>query len=54
MNTEPTKEDLESPLFNAIWEAIKHWDIERYPGAGYAGATGTDVKRILVAIQQTP
>jgi hypothetical protein len=49
--TEPTKEDLESPIFNAVWNAIKKWDIQREYGKGYAGATGTDVMTILEAIK---
>lgn len=28
-NNEPTSKDLISPEFNAIWEAIKRWDIQR-------------------------
>lgn len=48
---EPTAEDLNDPEFNAIWQAIKGWDIERNPGAGYAGATGTDVMSILTALR---
>lgn len=50
--TEPTKDDLESPIFNAIWEAIKKWDIQREYGAGYAGATGTDVMTIIDALEK--
>lgn len=49
---EPTEEDLRSPLFEAIWQAIKGWDIERYRGAGRAGATGTDVKTILNTLKR--
>lgn len=42
-------------LFNAIWSAIKGWDISRYEGTKgdhrlYAGATGNDVMHILNAI----
>ena len=51
METEPTKKDLASPIFEAIWQAIKKWDIEREFGIGYSGATGTDVKTILNAIK---
>ena len=51
---EPTKEDLESPMFNAVWNAIKKWDIQRVYGAGYAGATGTDVMTILNALKNAP
>jgi len=49
--TDPTEKDLERPVFEAIWQAIKGWDIEREYGAGRAGATGTDVKTILNAIE---
>ena len=50
---EPTKQDLESPIFEAVWQAIKKWDISREPSEHrlYAGATGTDVKIILNAIE---
>ena len=48
---DPTEEDLERPVFEAIWQAIKKWDIERDYGLGRAGATGTDVKTILIAIE---
>ena len=50
--TEPTSQDLISPEFNAIWEAIKKWDIQRVYGEGYAGATGTDVMIILNALKK--
>lgn len=36
--------------FLAVWNAIKGWDIQRTPGAGYAGATGDDVCTILEAL----
>ncbi len=52
MKKEPTKKDLESSEFNAIWNAIKGWDIERKQGEGYAGATGTDVMTILNALRK--
>lgn len=48
---EPTEEDLASPEFNAIWEVIKPWDIERKYGDGYAEANGTDVMTILSAVR---
>jgi len=51
MNNKPTSEDLESLEFNAVWEAIKKWDIEREEGKGYAHATGTDVMIILNALK---
>lgn len=48
---DPTPEMLESPLFEAIWQCIKSWDInvpEAY--GGYCGATGNHVRAILDAI----
>jgi hypothetical protein len=41
---EPRLEELHSPLFAAIWQRIKTWDIN-VPGvyAGYCGATGNHV-----------
>lgn len=54
---DPTGEDLNDPIFNAVWEAIKAWDIGRMPGEGRSGATGTDVMTIINAIksvQQSP
>src|SRR3990167_9003538 len=50
-NNIPTSADLISPEFNAVWNAIKKWDIEREEGLGYAGATGTDVMIILNALR---
>lgn len=53
----PTEEDIYSPEFDAVWQAIKEWDIGR-PGEEddnghqlYGGATGTDVMTILNAIR---
>lgn len=48
---EPTAQDLIKPEFEAIWNAIKKWDLERNEGEGYAGATGTDVMAILDSIK---
>lgn len=48
---DPTPQDLADPLFEAVWTAIKAWDIQRTPGRGYAGATGTDVMTILTVVQ---
>lgn len=48
---EPTEKDLASPEFEAVWQAIKGWDIERAPGEGFAHATGTDVMAILNALR---
>jgi hypothetical protein len=52
-STEPTCQDLISPRFNAVWNAIKGWDIQRKDGEGYAGATGTDVMTILNSLAKT-
>lgn len=38
--------------YDAIWEAIKDWDIERKPGEGLAHATGTDVVTIMNALKE--
>ena len=40
----------DDPRFEPIWQAIKRWDIQRNPDAGYAGANGTDVQIILDAL----
>lgn len=51
MYRDPEKQDLDRKEFNAIWEAIKTWDInvpEEYEG--YTGATGNHVMAILDAI----
>jgi hypothetical protein len=48
---DPTPADLEEPLFLAVWEAIKKWDISRNPAnQGYAGASGNDVMHILIGM----
>lgn len=49
---DPTPEMLQDPQFNAIWSAIKGWDIN-VPGAygGYCGATGNHVRAILDALR---
>jgi len=49
---DPTPRDLTSAAFNTIWNAIKHWDIERRPGAGRAHATGSDVMAILHPLRE--
>lgn len=48
---EPTDGDLHNPVFLAVWDAIKSWDISRGRGRGYAASTGTDVMTILRAIR---
>lgn len=58
MNADPTEEDIYTPEFDAIWQAIKGWDISRAPEEDghrlYAGATGTDVMTILNALKSVP
>lgn len=56
MQKDPTEEDLRSPEFQAIWLAIKDWDISRGDESStgnrlYAGATGTDVMTIINAVR---
>lgn len=48
---DPTSEMLNDPQFNAIWNAIKSWDVN-VPGAyhGYCGATGNHARAILDAL----
>jgi len=48
---DPTEAMLKDPLFEAIWQCIKTWDIN-VPEAynGYCGATGNHVRAILDAI----
>lgn len=50
---DPTPEQVENdPLFQAIWQVIKSWDVnapEYYQG--YCGATGSHVALILNALQ---
>jgi len=47
---DPTEAELKSPIFNAVWKAIKKWDISRDSNGMYAVATGTDVCTVLDAI----
>lgn len=48
---DPTPEMLVDPVWNAIWEEIKHWDIN-VPSeyGGYCGATGNHTTAIYQAI----
>jgi hypothetical protein len=39
-----------SKEFEAVWAAIKRWDLQRTDGAGYAAANGDDVRTILNAL----
>lgn len=47
----PTENMLNDPMFKAIWQTIKTWDIA-VPDAyyGYCGATGNHVRAILDSI----
>lgn len=50
----PNKEEIESDLFNAIWEVMKDWDInvpEYY--SGYTSGNGSHVKLILDSIKKS-
>jgi dihydrofolate reductase len=47
----PTEQDLADPIFEAIWQTIKGWDVNvptHY--AGYCGANGSHVKMILDSV----
>jgi hypothetical protein len=49
----PTEEELNSELFNKIWNTIKSWDVnvpEHY--SGYCGVNGSHVCLILDAINK--
>ena len=51
---DPLPEMLGSPRFEAIWRAIKEWDISRYrEDRSYAGASGNDVMHILLELDKT-
>ena len=49
MRRDPTPENIQSPLFKAIWQVIRHWDADT-DGQGYHECTGTDVMEIVEAI----
>lgn len=50
---DPTPEMLDGdPLFEAIWQAIKEWDISRFSDGIYCGSTGNDVRHIYDRIKQ--
>lgn len=47
----PTPEMLDDPAFNAIWNAIKSWDVNvPHVYGGYCGAEGNHVRAILDAL----
>lgn len=48
----PTAQDLQSPLFNAVYNTIKGWDVNvptHY--VGYCGATGSHAMLIVKAVR---
>lgn len=47
---DPTEEDLNDPVFNAIWDVIKTWDVN--VGDGPMGATGNHVMKILQEVRK--
>lgn len=49
---EPTPEMLNDPLFNAIWNVVKAWDVN-VPAVytGYCGATGNHARAIYDAVK---
>lgn len=51
---DPTEDMLKTPEFEAVWKAIKSWDIN-VPKAynGYCGATGNHVRAILDSIHES-
>lgn len=48
----PSGADLSDPLFEAIWQEVKSWDVNvpRFY-AGYCGASGSHVMLILNAVR---
>ena len=49
---DPQPEELDLPEFNAVWNAIKSWDINvPVVYIGYCGATGNHVRKILDALR---
>ena len=48
----PSKEEVESEVFKAIWDVIKDWDINvpDYHN-GYSGGNGSHVKLILDSLK---
>ena len=52
--SEPKPKMQADPLWNAIWNEIKSWDINvPYEYAGYCGATGNHVTAIYLAIKMS-
>jgi hypothetical protein len=55
MYRDPEPQELNEPLFECIWQAIKSWDIN-VPSeyVGYCGATGNHVCAIMDAVRAVP
>ena len=51
---DPTPEMIDTPEFEAVWQAMKGWDIETQHGDGYCGTTGNHVRAILDALSEIP
>ena len=49
---EPKISLARSSLFDCIWAAIKHWDVETKKNEGYHGLTGNNVGVIVAAIKR--
>jgi hypothetical protein len=49
MRREPQPGETETPIFNAIWNVVKNWEIQTKTGSWYS-ATGNDVCAIIDAI----
>lgn len=48
----PSKEEMDSELFDAIWKIVKDWDIgDPNYYTGYTGGNGSHVKILLDAIK---
>lgn len=48
----PTPEMLSDPVFEAIWNAIKGWDISPENNGLYSGPTGNDARYIYDAVKR--
>jgi hypothetical protein len=49
---DPTPEMLDGdPLFEAIWQAIKGWDISRHNDGMYSMPSGNDARHIYDAVR---
>ena len=46
----PSKKEMESDEFNAIWNIIKYWDIATPESRGLSSGNGSHVKLLLDAL----